>query len=92
MTSTIAVAHRGRNERRDTCVRAVSRERSVNHDCNDAELLAAALSGDAAAWELMVARHTPPAQPRRGLPDRRRGQRRGPDHVPAAVRAGRQHS
>ncbi len=59
MTSTIAVAHRGRNERTDTCVRAVSRERSVNHEVNDAELLAAALSGDAAAWELMVARHTP---------------------------------
>lgn len=59
MTSRIAVAHRGRTERRDKCVVSVSRQRSADHDANDAELLTAALSGDAAAWELMVSRHTP---------------------------------
>src|SRR5664279_6567678 len=39
MTSTIAVAHRGRNERRDKCVRSVTRERSVNHEVNDLSLI-----------------------------------------------------
>ena len=59
MTSRIAVAHRGRNERSDRCAVSVSRGRSLDREANDSELLTAALSGDAAAWELLVTRHTP---------------------------------
>lgn len=59
MTSGNAVANRRRDLRSEKDTAWTSRGRLPDRDADDPELLAAALSGNAPAWELLVARHTP---------------------------------